>query len=297
MKSLIRKVMRGLRLEKSYERAKLLLFDSTLPLQILLQWKVYAFVCSAFYYLKGKRKKDDRLEKTGFTVLGRIKFAENELGLKDASEYIDKIFNENPDNKKYLELSRQNHPPLENFIVRFLDHFSDSIRSILGSEFQTYWVCAYRTIAGGINAPDSSFAWHYDEYPPKIFKIFIYLGDTNDSNGAFRTFDRQASREFFRRGFISNSQEKRIKSQSLITQDSLKRVHIIEGNAGTAFIFDNKLVHRGTYPLEGQRTVICIEVFPSIRKFQHANACKGVSMPMIGDFPNKPWLNPYASSA
>ncbi|MBU6148745.1 MAG: hypothetical protein KGQ54_00935 [Verrucomicrobia bacterium] len=237
------------------------------------------------------------MEKTGFTILGRMNFQGNELGLKDASDYIDKLFNENPDNKKYLELPRKHHAPLEKFVVQFLDHFKDSICSILGSEFQTYWVYVYRTIAGGINAPDSSFAWHYDEYPPKLYKIFIYLGDTGDSNGAFRTFDRQASREFFRRGFISNSQEKRIKSQSLITQDSLNRVHIIEGKAGTAFIFDNKLVHRGTYPSEGQRTVICIEVFPSIRKFQHANACNGVSMPMHGDFPNKPWLNPYASSA
>jgi hypothetical protein len=86
-----------------------------------------------------------------------------------------------------------------------------------------------------------------------------------------------------------------VRSQALISDQILRQCHTIEGVAGTAFIFDNKLVHRGTYPLEGQRTVICIEVYPSHHPFKSSNARNSVFMPMSDDFPAFPWRNPYAA--
>ena len=59
------------------------------------------------------------------------------------------------------------------------------------------------------------------------------------------------------------------------------------------FIFDNNLIHRGTYPTSGYRTVVSIEIYPSDSPLKLKNIQKSLSMDIINDYPENPYKNRY----
>jgi len=275
---------------------KCLIFGSSLDLRAHIRWELFHINMRFIFFFKNmvssnKRVKVNRLIKQDFKRKGIVLLGRDKTDLSQLSEHIETLFLCQP-SEKLKELPRKNDQIISNYVFNTLNKFSHKIESILNSHFQTYWISIYKTRPGE-NMGDSSFAWHQDADPRPLLKVFIYLNEVTKKNGAFRTFDRQISRKLFTKGFISNSPERRIKSQKLITEDVASSSHWIEGPTGTVFIFDNNLIHRATFPLDGYRTVIAIEIYPSKNKIDLINVENSLSMAVIDDFPFNPYLNRY----
>jgi hypothetical protein len=165
------------------------------------------------------------------------------------------------------------------------------LRAYYGSAAQPYWINVMRYVVGESKA-ESSFGYHIDDNPRQILKIFIYLNDTFESNGAFRAFDYSVTQEICDRGFISCSPELRRESQVFITpQLERERLQVLEGKCGTVLIFDNNLIHKGTLPRTGYRDVICVEIYPSARPWTQDDIAKGLLAPIVLDYPRNPFVN------
>ena len=272
------------------------IFRSSLDLRTQIRWELFHLHVKFMFIFKNllvpnNRIKVSRLIKQDFKIKGFALLGRANTDLSQLSAHIESLFICQPP-EKYNVLPRKFDPVISSYVFNTLTKFSHSIESIFQSHFQTYWISVYKTRPGE-NTGDSSFAWHQDADPRPLLKIFIYLNDVTKNNGAFRTFDRQFSRSLFNKGFISNSPERRINSQKLITEDVAASSHWIEGPAGTVSIFEPNLIHRGTLPEEGYRTVISIEIFPSKNKLDSTNVANSLSMPIIDDFPLSPYINRY----
>lgn len=189
-------------------------------------------------------------------------------------------------------LPRENAATLAPIIYELvLGDVEQVLSAYYGSFVQPYWINIMRYVKGD-RTPDSSFGYHIDDNPKQLLKIFIYLNDTFESNGAFRTFNYQKSRELIGKGFISSSEELRCDSQKYITpEDEKSNLQILEGRAGTVLIFDNNLIHKGTLPRTGYRDVVCIEIYPSDRCWRLDDFKKGLQIPITIDYPANPFYN------
>lgn len=167
------------------------------------------------------------------------------------------------------------------------------LRAFYGSHFQPYWSHVMRYEADGRETHDSSFAFHLDDNPRELLKVFFYLNPTREENGAFRAFDYTTTRSLLRRGFISRTAAERSVSQALITPELVRNeLRVVEGDAGTVFIFDNNLIHKGTVPRTGLRDVVVIEVFPSPRPIELEDLRRSLTRAHPAtDYPINPFRN------
>lgn len=289
MKALLRRLFPSIYPHNLTTRFKLVHLRCSLSFKTQLIWEAYKLHMQLVYLLHRKNPDEAALiashkfKKNGFAVLGKSKFNVSDLSKKVESIFQLQILSQ------YNLFPRCENQNITKWIYDILDEFSDHIQSIFKSYFQTYWISIYKTFPGH-NPPDSSFAWHQDEDPRPLKKIFIYLNDVSKENGALRTFDKKQSYNLFKKGFMSNSPESRAMSQNLISKEIEKCSHWIEGEMGTVLIFDNNLIHRGTYPLQGYRTVIAIEIFPSKNKMTLQDVENSFVMPMANDWPENPYL-------
>lgn len=172
---------------------------------------------------------------------------------------------------------------------------SPIIESYFRSYFQPYWIATYRTQPGSVSA-GGSFDWHMDNNPKEYMKIFFYLNNVEKSNGAFRAVKRKSSRKLIIRGFRSNSESLRIKNGSMVDRfinQNPKELKVLEGPQGTVIFFDNNLVHKGTLPEKGTRTVISIAMIPSLEKFTKSDVQNALVSPRIRDYPETPGINDF----
>jgi hypothetical protein len=271
---------------------KCIFFRSSLPILTQSIWAIYHLHMQIHFCIARISKKEYRFitntacknffSKNGFYILGI-----SDSGLSELATHVESLFSQKPLNK-YRELIPNQDPLIANYVYKSLKSVENSIKSIYQSNFQTYWIKIYKTIPGE-NDPNSSFAWHQDADPRSALKIFIYLNNVNKNNGALNLFDRKISRSLFCKGFISSTPDFRIYSQKIISKKFLKLSKFIEGEAGTMFIFDNNLIHRGTFPVSGYRTVISIEILPSKEKLNYNNVMRGLSKQISDDFPSNPY--------
>lgn len=169
---------------------------------------------------------------------------------------------------------------------------SDVLKEYYGSNFQNYWATIMRYEVGPKQDPSSAFGFHLDDNPKQLLKIFIYLNDTHERNGAFRAFDYSETQNLIRKGFISCSPELRVRSQKLIDQKTIEeKLKVLEGKKGTVLIFDNNLIHKGTLPIEGYRDTICVEIYPSHKEISTTTLEKGLGANFQVDFPANPFVN------
>jgi len=70
-------------------------------------------------------------------------------------------------------------------------------------------------------------------------------------------------------------------------------VKVADGEKGAAFVFDNNIIHKGTMPLNGERKVFSIEIFPSSKPLCRENVRASLNLPITDDFPEAPWHNKY----
>lgn len=97
-------------------------------------------------------------------------------------------------------------------------------------------------------------------------KIFFYLNDVTNNNGAFQFHNSVVSSRYIKKGFkVSYPERKYNKKQFVEKLD--KTFNSIEGKKGTMFLCDvNSIIHRANQPKVGQREAIIFEVSPCLRK-------------------------------
>jgi hypothetical protein len=196
------------------------------------------------------------LKKDRLTVLSR-------QNVTDLARQVNNYFAES--NDVYSQMPVTEAVKHSESIFKILKNAEQDVIDYYGSYFQPYWMQIQRTTPGKTTA-DSSFGWHMDDNPREMIKLFVYLNDVSESNGAFRAFSLRHSRRILLKGFQSNSPATRLKSQT-IADKHLKKypqsLKVLEGPEGTVLAFDNNLVHKGTAPRVGYRHVIQIPVYPS----------------------------------
>ena len=164
----------------------------------------------------------------------------------------------------YAQFPRQYNPLMVPHLFRVLQANAGVIEACFRSHFRVNWF-EVQMIAPGQQPSGSSFGYHTDDTPLPLIKLFIYLTDTGEANGAFRAFEFRDTDELLRRGMLDSVPpgEKRAQAQRLVTPDYEKRLRVVEGPKGTVFVFDNNLVHKGTLPRQGRRIHVSMEIMPS----------------------------------
>lgn len=267
---------------------KLIMFGSSLPLFTQIIWQIFSILTRLKRLNNKSRLLRKSFIKNGYADLGKI----SKSDLLKLKNLINPNFEKN--NKPFKSLPRKNNEILAKEIHKFLKKFNYEISSIFGSDFQSFIIDIQKTTPSEFIDKDSSFAWHYDDEPSQMIKLFLYLNDTTKQNGAFRTFNRTISRNLFLKEFISNNKEDRIKSQKLVNNKIENQCSWIERNEGSVFCFNNSLIHKATYPIKGERTIISIMLYPSFNQITLDNIKKSLSMDLLNSqFPDNPWRNPY----
>ncbi len=193
------------------------------------------------------------------------------IGLADVSELsalAARYFDDMSIPHGSASLSRDISASLAQPVYELVRQLQGPIRAYYGSHFKVNWV-EFQKIVPGVQPKGSSFSYHTDDSPYKLIKAFAYLTDTYKNNGAFRAFDYKWTDKLIKKGILKTSQPGAMRDscQHLISKEDEENLTIVEGKQGTAFIFDNKLIHKGTLPLEGQRIHISLEIMPASRDF------------------------------
>lgn len=262
-------------------------FGNTLHLKINLVWWLQRQMSRLFsrglQFNYEERRVAADLKRTGLSKVG-------ETDVSTISSSVAEYFARNPTKNGKIPRGVAAHLAPE--IYRAMELTVEPILNALyGSHFQPYWVEIFRYEAGCESGADSSFGWHLDDNPGPLLKVFLYLNDTYESNAAFRGFDYSTTRLLFKRGLLSCSPELRKQAQSLVTQRILEKLVVLEGQKGSALIFDNNLVHKGTPPKEKHRDVVAIEVYPSSKRFDAESIRKGMTVAYTRDYPANPFFN------
>lgn len=228
----------------------------------------------------------DKLRTSGFTKLGVYNVDELALEVESRFETLG-------DTSPSINLPRDGTGDLAPLILKALDNVRPTMESHFGSYFQPYWVSIQQNHPGPVSV-ESSFGWHIDDTPNPMMKVFIYLNDVTRKNGAFRTFDINDSKQLFQMGLKSWKPKQRVKNSKLVN-DYLKKhpdsIHVLEGESGTILMFDSNLVHKGTAPEVGHRSLIQIQVYPSMNPFNTEELRLSLTRPITRDYPARPWIN------
>lgn len=259
-----------------------------------LKWRIYHYHCIRHYLNKDKNNDVDQtnineLNVTGGAIIGILEVREIANNAQD-------IFDKFNLSHNTVALRIPKDVLLSDFSVsvyKILEEISPVIESYYSCYFKPYFINIERNRPGAVLL-DTSFGWHIDDNPKEIMKIFVYLNDVFESNGAFRAINYQHSYKLLSSGFISNESQARL-SHQLMVNEYLKNfpnaLTVFEGKAGTTLMFDNNLVHKGTAPIVGERIVLQIEVYPSPKKFSQVDINNAILRELVVDFPKNPYKN------
>jgi len=130
----------------------------------------------------------------------------------------------------------------------------------------------YRTAK--LEAPKSSYLWHYDNNPAEIVKNIIYLTDVTELNSPFEYMTNPHGRGIIfppsRRGtkmWLAAPNGSRLTEgqlQELVQQGCAPQK--VTGKIGETYSFSNDAIHRANSIVEGYRDVINIRVKPTLEK-------------------------------
>jgi len=148
-------------------------------------------------------------------------------------------------------------------LAQCLNRVRSEIESIYGTYFRINLMSASRMTPAS-EEPTGSFLYHFDNVPWCSLKIFFYLNDQHEDNGAFRLLDWPLTQKLLRAGFDSSSQERRKHSQRFVSSDIAAQLRVAEGCKGTVLVWHNRLIHKATLPRSGERDLVQVEVMPAI---------------------------------
>lgn len=225
----------------------------------------------------------DALRKTGIAVLGVS-------DVDELARIVDAKLSNVPPVDGCAQMPRRHNPLIVPHLFKILQEHRGAIEAFYRSHFRVNWFEVQRITPGQISS-GSSFGYHTDDTPNQIIKLFIYLNDTFETNGAFRAFDYQHTDELLRRGMFSSVSpgEPRRRAQRLVPADWESRLTVVEGRKGTVFLFDNNLIHKGTLPRQGTRTHVSMELMPSITSLTEASLYDQCEEPITEYFPANPF--------
>jgi hypothetical protein len=254
-------------------------------------WDSYHAACQAAYVADGAPNAEQAKSVTALHELGQAN-----LGIKapaalckSVTEAFDKIGSH--DLVSYIP--REEAGAFTSGINSVLESVSPVIEAFYGSYYQPYWISLQQNFPGTASA-SSSFAWHIDDNPRQLMKIFIYFNDVFESNGAFRAFTYPVSKQLLENGFKSWSEKLRVENQKMVNDyfaEHPTELKVLEGKAGTVLMFDNNLVHKGTPPREGFRQLAQIEIYPSMTKLTEEQVHLALTNPLVHDYPQDPRIN------
>jgi Phytanoyl-CoA dioxygenase (PhyH) len=224
-----------------------------------------------------------RLADTGIAVLGVSDVA----GL---AELVEGEFESIPLVNGFAQLPRAQNPKVVPYLVRILHEHAAAIEACLGAHFRVNWF-EVQKIAPGRQPAGSSFAYHSDDTPLPVLKLFVYLTDTTESNGAFRAFTYPHTDRLLRLGMLESVHpgQRRESAQALVPPEMEEFLTVVEGRKGTVFLFDNNLIHKGTLPRQGIRLHVSMELMPSPRPMTAADLMKGCDEEIKRYFPTNPF--------
>ena len=234
------------------------------------------------------RKKVAELRRDSLCVLGA--YSNDNLAKKVAKYFED-------EDSVYAAVPQNIQVLWADLIFKSIEPFVHIIESFYKSYFQPYWLSVQQTKPGSTSAA-SSFGWHIDDNPKEMLKLFIYLNDVSEQNGAFRAFPKRTSKYLLLKGFRSGGEESRLRAQKSINtflENKPRKLKVLEGQAGTVLAFDNNLVHKGTAPLNGFRHAIQIPIFPSKEKINVEMFRRGLLSTRNRDYPQDPNFNDYGN--
>jgi ectoine hydroxylase-related dioxygenase (phytanoyl-CoA dioxygenase family) len=128
----------------------------------------------------------------------------------------------------------------------------------------------------------SSWLWHLDNNPAEQIKVMVYINDVNKDSGAFRWLEQEdgsgikltPSRRDFSYWYegieLEKFQARGVQWNGTRLQNNLIqhwmnegcKIHDVEAPAGTAIVFDNNIVHKGTIPTNGYRLAMTLQFKP-----------------------------------
>ena len=268
---------------------------NTLGFELNRSWAKYHKECKNSYFnnplhsenhlIKARELSNDRL-----SVLTRV---ETDKLSKSVSDYF------GDSNQVYSEMPPEISVQYTEILYKILKQAEPYVTAYYGSYFQPYYMVIQRTTPGKTTAA-SSFGWHIDDNPKELMKLFVYLNDVSESNGAFRAFPWRFSRKILIKGFRSNGESTRVNAQPLADNYLSKNptaLKILEGLTGTILAFDNNLVHKGTAPKIGYRHAIQIPIYPSLVPISEEMVRKALSSSRSCDYPKNPYVNDYGNNS
>lgn len=106
---------------------------------------------------------------------------------------------------------------------------------------------------------EGAFIWHHDNHPHNILNIIIYLTDVDDKSGGFQyvSENNQAVKIPFKPPMGGKYHESYVNK---MTKNNKFEIKTIEGIKGTAFIFDNCIIHRASIPSNKDRLALILQI-------------------------------------
>ncbi len=225
----------------------------------------------------------DKLKKEGVITIPGI-------DVDSASKWVLDYFEKNPCPSGQGTVRRKEAGILAPHVYEMLLQIEPFLDMYFKSHFQCFLINIDHMEAGFSPKAESSSSYHLDDNPRQLMKVFFYLNDTYEQNAAFRAFNYETTKALIRKGFISLTPELRVSSQKFITPSLEKEnLRLMEGPKGTALIFDNNIIHKGTPPKVGYRNVIIVEVLPSPKRFTLESIFEGLTKDLSRDFPDSPF--------
>jgi len=268
-------------------------FGNTLAVEKNRIWRNFHKSCQQEFNIANPKKhapsqSAGELKRDRLSILSRTNV--EELAIK-----IDKEFGDS--DLVSSEISADNAIKYADLIYTIIKSVEKDVLDFYGSYFQTYWISIQRTTPGKTTAA-SSFGWHIDDNPREMLKLFVYLNDVGESNGAFRAFPRKDSGRLLLKGFRSNGEITRVAAQPMVDmylRKNPKSLKVLEGPAGTVLAFDNNLVHKGTAPKVGYRHAIQIPIFPSRVPLNLEMVKSALLSSKKRDYPLNPYRNDFGN--
>lgn len=248
----------------------------------ILVGHIHFMICQFSYILTGKLSLGSRgLRKMGYEILGQLDVSRHDFGF---------LLDRRP-SMGCISLPRDESIEYDAWVFSLVEQMRPKVENALGSYFEIYWY----EIQATIPLPESqkgSFLYHSDDTPSAVKKVFVYLTDVSEVSGAFRAFNYEITDYLISKGMLksSNPGGPREECQRLVTPEIESKLNVLEGKAGTFFVFDNNLIHKGTLPAQGHRIVISFEIGPSFRPITFSKFLEDINSNLDKKF----YINPIS---
>lgn len=169
---------------------------NTLGIKSNLKWKRWAQDCKNNWHnlvSSDAKAVAKEIKRDGLAVIGKVSV---DTLLKETTDYF------GSESKLYQAMEQSSQAKLGLEIYHVLNQVKEPVEAYFGSHFRPFWISVQKTMPGKVDVA-SSFGWHTDDNPKEMIKIFVYLNDVKESNGAFRAFPWKTTKKLLAKGFRS----------------------------------------------------------------------------------------------